>query len=178
MTSTVAHRHSTVAFNSGTATVAGTYATRTCSPTVAHRYDLPRSRAHAPARAGEYMRTMGTVVTVCDGTLRRGPDPAREKILKIDYFCLEQHRDGCYIKNNETAPRHSGTVAGSDYPVNHVPISSVDAFRGIPDDPVVLCESETHDHYGHGGEVGGGVKTRIEAREGCGQRTVKNGKRR
>jgi hypothetical protein len=73
MKSTVTHRSDTVAMKSGTATVASPYAARTYVPTVPHRGDLPRSRAYtgAHARAGKYMRAIGTVATVCYGALRR-----------------------------------------------------------------------------------------------------------
>jgi hypothetical protein len=79
------------------------------------------------------------------------------------------------MKNNGNAPRHSGTVAGSDSSINHDPVSLVDAVRCIPDGLVFLYESETHNYNGYGRETGEGFGLGIEARQEGGQRTVKNG---
>ena len=77
MMSTVAHRRDTVAMICRIATVARPVATRSYMPTVADRCDLPHTRGCVGACArGDVLRTMGTVVTVCDGKSAPTPPPS------------------------------------------------------------------------------------------------------
>ena len=176
MISTVTHRCDTVAIKCGTATVAGTCATRTCPPTVAHRCDLPRSRAHAPACAGGYMRQIGTVATVCNGASRRGPDPGTAKILKTRALLIDKYHRLVRIRHDGRTIRHRKATERGHYQRRHFPLCPSEKNRCGGSCTISFCEWQPHDHDGNRSETGEGVEPRIEARQERGQRTVKNGK--
>jgi len=104
MTSTAAHRRATVVMIPRITTVARPCGIRTYVPTVALRCNVPqlRARTGACARArGNILRTMGTVITVCDGRLlsthrpqlRQPPFQAVEFLIDCRQFRKDQLAD-------------------------------------------------------------------------------------
>ena len=82
------------------------------------------------------------------------------------------------MKKNETNAGHRRSVAAGDSSFLDDPVSPFGVVRGVADNHLNVRASQAQYHSGHGREIGEGVETRIEAHDGRGQRTVKNGKHR